>query len=127
MTTDTSDTVILRKDDILLIANQLHYLRRNAQSTVHRHAQRLGDILDDIGILVRDPTGEAYDDTRTDCDATVSEADGTPRQAAIALRIVTVVKPLVYLRRGDELRLLQRAIVVAAPDTAATPDTATVD
>jgi hypothetical protein len=60
-----------------------------------------------LGLFVHNPYGEKYTETRTDCDASIAgEADGT-------LRIVEVIKPIVYLRGGGHNQIIQRGVVIA--------------
>lgn len=59
-----------------------------------------------VSLILHDPLGEKYTDTRTDCDASVA-GDGTG-----PLRIVEVIKPIVYLRGGGFNQIAQRGVVI---------------
>lgn len=59
------------------------------------------------GLFVHDPFGEKYSDTRTDVDASIA-GQGTGQ-----LRIVEVLKPIIYLRGEGVNRIVQRGVVIA--------------
>lgn len=63
-----------------------------------------------ISLEYHDPTGEPYDETRTDCDASIAGS------SAEALRIVETIKPIVRLRQGVFDKIVQRAVVVVSSD-----------
>jgi hypothetical protein len=58
------------------------------------------------GLTYHDPTGEAYDETRTDCEARIAG------ESSENLRIVEAVKPIIRLQLGGTSRIVQRAVVV---------------
>jgi len=57
-------------------------------------------------LLVRDPLGERYECTRTDCEASIA---GTSTDDLV---IVEVIKPIIELRVGDTTQIVQKAVVV---------------
>ncbi len=73
---------------------------------VRRSFERMKSVLDEAGILLLDPLGEPYAETRTDLEASImGPAKGT-------LVIVDVIKPIVYTGSGQERVLLQRGVVI---------------
>ncbi|TXF87764.1 hypothetical protein FUA23_17695 [Neolewinella aurantiaca] len=59
-----------------------------------------------VGLFVHNPIGEKYTETRTDCEASIAgEGEGK-------LRIVEVIKPIVYLRGGGYNQIVQRGVVI---------------
>lgn len=61
-----------------------------------------------LGLVIHDPLGEKYTDTRTDCDASIA-GEGSGK-----LRITEVVKPIVYLRGGGHNQIVQRGVVIVS-------------
>ena len=59
-----------------------------------------------LGLVLHNPLGEKYADTRTDCDASVAGEGNGP------LRITEVIKPIVYLRGGGHNQIVQRGVVI---------------
>lgn len=96
--------------------NQLHDMEKKVAklqetNSLHRNMARFRDIFEQKlhqqeGILWQSPVGEAYEDTRTDVEANVV---GT---ATDHLVIVDVIKPIIYLKKGDTRTLIQRGVVV---------------
>ncbi len=64
----------------------------------------------------RNPLGEAYNETRTDCDASIAGG------SAENLVITEVIKPIVWLSlNGQPSSIVQQAVVVVASQEAALP------
>ncbi|MEM9929314.1 MAG: hypothetical protein AAF840_05820 [Bacteroidota bacterium] len=63
-----------------------------------------------VGLVVHNPLGEKYTETRTDCDASIAGA-GEGK-----LRIIEVIKPIIYLRGPDLNQIIQRGVVIVAAD-----------
>ncbi|HEY9046709.1 MAG TPA: hypothetical protein VIN08_12480 [Ohtaekwangia sp.] len=63
-----------------------------------------------VGLIYHNPLGERYDDTRTDCEASIT---GT---ATENLYIAEVIKPIIfytYTERGQTIKaLVQKAVVI---------------
>jgi hypothetical protein len=60
----------------------------------------------EVGLTYHDPTGEPYDETRTDCEASIAG------ESAENLRIVETIKPIIRLQQGGLNLIVQRAVVV---------------
>lgn len=59
-----------------------------------------------MGLEVHDPLGEAYDETRTDCSASIAG------EALENLVIVEVIKPIIRLRHQQMSRIVQQGVVI---------------
>lgn len=70
-----------------------------------------GNQVPKLSLVYHDPTGEPYDETRTDCEA------GIAGSSADNLRIVETIKPIIRLQQGGVTVIVQRAVVIvsAAP------------
>ena len=94
----------------LRMANLLFELEKklagNESPGVKRNFERMMTVLDEAGILVLNPLGEPYMETRTDLEASILSAAQSP------LYVVDVIKPIVYAKLDQEKRLLQRGVVI---------------
>lgn len=96
----------------VLIINQLFEMQGklkdtgNAQ-TFERNFNRLYNLFEEDGYMIQDPTGEAYSETRTDYEASISGQIGSK------LKITRTIKPIIYQQKDGALQLVQRAVVIA--------------
>lgn len=90
--------------------NNLH-----EENSIQRNINKMRGILEeglfgDIGITYHNPLGEAYYDTRTDCEATIS---GTGVEN---LEIIEVIKPIIYCSKRNNVSrikiIVQPAVVI---------------
>jgi hypothetical protein len=58
------------------------------------------------GLYYHNPVGEKYNETRLDCDATIS---GTGHEN---LKIIEVIKPIIFAKSGNTRMVLQKAVVI---------------
>ena len=95
-------------DDLLLMANQLFALKGKVSHdrSLYRHVERMERALASLGLLIHDPLGEPYDETRTDCEASIAG------ESVHNLVVVEVIKPIVYQQAGTWRQLLQPGVVV---------------
>ena len=96
---------------VLNILNHLFLLERKIDklenpSSLQRHIDRIYGEFTEIGFISENPIGQPYNETRTDCDASIAG------ESAENLVIVEVIKPLVRSRVEGSTRILQRAVVV---------------
>jgi hypothetical protein len=81
-------------------------LADNESPGIRRAVARMKDVLDEAGILMLNPIGEVYQETRTDLEANiVSPAKG-------ALYVVDVIKPVLYAQEQQGRALLQKGVVI---------------
>ena len=78
---------------------------RRLNATVDSLARLLTDD-PSVEVLAEDPTGEAYNETRTDCEASIT-GDQTTN-----LVITEVIRPIVRYRAGGRTTIIQRAVVI---------------
>ena len=57
--------------------------------------------------MIQDPSGEAYSETRTDCEASISGRMGSK------LKISRTIKPIIYQRKDGNIQLIQKGVVIA--------------
>jgi hypothetical protein len=60
-----------------------------------------------VGYVYHNPLGEDYNETRIDCDATISGVDTDN------LIIVEVIKPIIRYKNGQMTSIVQKAVVIA--------------
>ncbi|MEM8886817.1 MAG: hypothetical protein AAGD28_02445 [Bacteroidota bacterium] len=97
----------------ILIINQVFDLEKkiNAQSEgpkLDRNFRRIRAAWESLGLSYYDPTGEAYDETRTDCEASIS---GDSEEN---LFIQETLKPIIRQEEDGFIKIIQRAIVIVA-------------
>jgi len=71
-----------------------------------RNFNRLFSLFEEDGYIVQDPTGEAYAETRTDCEASISGRIGSK------MKITRTIKPIIYQKKDGVVQLLQKAVVI---------------
>ena len=58
------------------------------------------------GLAYHNPIGESFNETRTDCEATIS---GTGHEN---LKIIEVIKPIIYIKYGNTQLIAQKGVVI---------------
>ena len=81
-------------------------LTDNNSPGLKRTVARMRDVLDEAGILILNPMGEPYQETRTDLEANIV----TPAKGV--LYIVDVIKPVLYTQDQQGKALLQKGVVI---------------
>lgn len=77
------------------------------QPGVKRIITKMGQLLEEEGLMMLNPLGEPFTETRTDVEATiVGEAKGK-------LVITDVIKPVIYNKQDGKNMLVQRGVVLA--------------
>lgn len=98
--------------DPIPILNQLFDMQTRMKETgtlsqFERNFNRLFNLFEEQGYILQDPTGEAYHETRTDCEVSISGRLGSK------MKISRTIKPIIYLQKDGNLRLLQKGVVIA--------------
>jgi len=92
------------------MANLVFELEKKLTDTdspgVKRNLQRIKDVLDEAGILLLNPQGEPYMETRTDLEANITTT------AKDGLVILDVIKPILYTQNDTGKALLQKGVVI---------------
>lgn len=101
----------------LVILNQVFEVESKLRkiqeiNSIQRNVDRLKDffateaLTDGQGLVYHNPIGENYDETRTDCEASIS---GSTHEN---LEIIEVLKPIIYWKYGDRKIVIQKAVVI---------------
>jgi len=106
---DLIDTQDLKP--MIEMANQVFELERKIANIpeaqrLQRNVRRMRQALEDNGILIYDPHGEEWSETRTDCEASIS--GDSPEN----LRIIEVIKPILRFEEKGLQQIIQRGVVV---------------
>lgn len=75
--------------------------------SLSRRFQRIKKSFEELNLFVHNPIGEDYSETRLDCEASISG------ESSENLKIIEVIKPLVYFKHEGDNELIQRALVIA--------------
>lgn len=95
----------------LKIINQFFEIGRKLNSipgsdSLQRNMERIRNYYEEMGLQIHDPLNEAYSETRTDCEASIS---GTSVEN---LYIHEVIKPIVRHAQENGSLIVQKAIVI---------------
>ncbi len=74
--------------------------------SVKRNIDKMKDILAEAGLMVLNPIGETYNETRTELEASIA---GTGKGLLV---ITDVIKPIVYAAKDGTRSLVQKAVVI---------------
>ena len=95
---------------IVNIINQVFEIEKKLAAqgapAIGRHVERIRAELTDMGYQYHSPLHEKWDDTRTDCEASIA---GTLRKKMV---ITDVIKPVVHRTDESGRKIIQKAIVV---------------
>ena len=80
------------------------------------NVQRIKDAFEEAGLTYEDPTGEPYDETRTDCDANIA---GDSQENLV---ITEVIKPIIRVNRSGVSRIEQQGRVIVKSQNQQTTD-----
>lgn len=81
-------------------------------NSIHRNLTKLKEIFESqllsgqSGFSIEDPIGQPYDETRLDCEATIS-GEGSEN-----LVITEVIKPVIRYKQGGYNQIVQKGIVI---------------
>ena len=95
---------------IINIINQVFEIEKklgsNGAPNIQRNIDRIKAELSDMGFDYHNPVHEKWDDTRTDCEASVTGA------LKSKMLITEVIKPVVHQKEAGGKKIIQKAIVV---------------
>jgi hypothetical protein len=91
------------------IINQLFEIdkksaNREELTSLYRNVERIYTFLENMNIIVLNPIGQSYTETRTDCEATILEGGN--------MQIVEVLKPIIYYNNDNNKYLIQKGVVI---------------
>jgi hypothetical protein len=97
----------------LRLINQLFELEKkilksNESGAFQRPLERMKEIFADMGYQIHNPLAESYSETRTDVEASVLG------DSAINLKVVEVIKPIVYQKEDGRNALVQKGVVLVS-------------
>lgn len=97
--------------NLLQIINQVHEISRKINELGHfetfkRNLDKFHSLFEDDGYLIQDPTSEKYTESRNDCEASIVG------KIHSGMRISKTIKPIVYQKVNNELKLIQKGIVI---------------
>jgi hypothetical protein len=95
------------------LLNNLFEIERKAvlagnPNNILRNIEKMKDAFLEIKFFYEDPTGQSFNETRTDVEATITG------QSSENLVIVEVIKPIIRVGQQDRSLVLQKGIVIAA-------------
>ena len=110
------DTIKIPKH-LTFILNQLFEIENkvkniNELNSIQRNIDRMKDyfetdaLAEGQGLVYYNPLGESFNETRTDCEASISGASHEN------LEIIEVLKPIIYGQIGNQKMIIQKAIVI---------------
>lgn len=73
-----------------------------------RNFNKIYTLLEEEGLHCINPLGEKYSESRTDCEASIV-GEGSHN-----MKIVKVIKPIVYRQEAGQMTLVQKGIVIVA-------------
>src|SRR5579871_3662099 len=93
------------------MANLVFELEKKLQSqagspALLRSVDRMKAVISEAGLLLVNPEGEAYSETRTDLEASITGKVTGP------LVVTDVIKPIVYSSQSGSRNLVQRGVVI---------------
>ncbi len=96
---------------ILQIINQLFDMEKKMEKidgtrSLQRNLRRIKGQFEELGYQYHNPIGEPYDETRTDCQATIT---GYSTKRMI---ITEVIKPIITIKEEDFLHIVQQGVVI---------------
>ena len=102
--------------DICNIINQIFAIEMKVNSSkgnqgLVRRFDRLYTEFEQLGYQIHNPIGEKYDETRSDCEATISGSEPTN------LIIVEVLKPIIFRSVDNRRQIEQRGIVIVQSES----------
>jgi hypothetical protein len=101
----------MNQNSIIQLINQLFEIEnklkeQNQIAPFERNINRLQSIWDDNGYIIQNPTGQSYNESRTDCEASIAGSLGTN------MVITKALKPIIYTKTNEQLQLIQKGIVI---------------
>lgn len=93
------------------IINQVFEIERKAEklqesNSIQRNLDKLKEMLETQGLIYENPIGQNFDETRTDCNASIAG------ESTDNLVIVEVIKPIIRVKQNNMTQIIQKAVVV---------------
>ena len=102
----------------LVISNQLFQIEQKSlklteQNSIQRNIDRIKEELKTLGLIIENPLGQKYDETRTDCEASIA-GNSTEN-----LEVIEVLKPIIRLTQNGITAIGQKAVVIVQDNSSA--------
>ncbi len=96
---------------LIQVINQVFDMEKKLEimpnsTSLLRNIRRIKTNLEEMNLHYHNPFGEKWDETRTDCEATISG------NSIKKLRITEVIKPIITRKEGDFHQIIQKGIVI---------------
>jgi hypothetical protein len=96
---------------LLVVLNQVFEIEKKLSlhgdpNNLKRNIDRIKSTMEELGFFYVDPTGERFEETRTDLEATIS-GEGTEH-----LKVVEVIKPVIRGGQRAYSQVVQKGIVI---------------
>lgn len=97
--------------ELIFILNQVFEIEQKVDklketNSIQRNISRLKDKFEEMRLVYHNPLGERFNETRTDCEASIS---GNSTENLV---IKEVIKPIIRLKDGKVTTIVQKAVVV---------------
>ena len=83
-------------------------LAKETNTSLQRIQDKMKRVLEEAGVFIYDPTGEKYNETRTDVEANISGSSTS------GLVITDVIKPILYTETEGRKQLIQQGVVIVS-------------
>jgi hypothetical protein len=93
------------------ILNQIFEIKQKLEQLgitekFHRNFARIENEFETIGLIMVNPNGKKYKDTRTDLEASIAGKEGNN------MLITNVIKPIIYHKKNGANELVQKGVVI---------------
>lgn len=108
----TQTAKLPKQFEVLLdIVNQIFEIERKSEklqesNSIQRNLDKLREILETQGLVYENPISQKYDETRTDCNASIAG------ESTENLVIIEVIKPIIRVKQNNMTQIVQKAVVV---------------
>ena len=97
--------------EFLFVINQIFEMENKVSkltenNSLQRNLDKIKNLFIDMGLTFDNPLGQKYDETRTDCEASIAG------DSAENLEIVEVLKPIVRLSQNGKSAIVQKGLVI---------------
>ena len=103
--------VEVKQKNLFGVMNELFKLKKRVSrspdgDSLNEYVDRVVEKFEDMGLYFENPTGETWDETRTDCEASIAG------DSVEDLIITEVMKPIIRLRNEGFTRVVQKGVVI---------------
>ena len=101
----------MEQEQWIKMANCIFELEKKLQQKdngpgIQRLIDKMKTVLNETGLLILNPVGESFSETRTDVEATITNASKG------SMKITDVLKPVIYATELGKNVLVQRGVVL---------------